>query len=427
MKILHISDLHIGKTVNAFSMLEDQEHVLAQVLGYVGLHRPDAVVIAGDVYDKLAPPPDAVRVFDRFITELAGMGPEVMIVSGNHDSPERLGFASGIMKERGVHIYGVFDGKMRVAALRDGYGEVRFYMLPFIRPADARRYYGGEGDTADSYQDAVSAIIGAAGIDVSARNVLIAHQFFASESADPERTDSERETVGGTDRIDVEACGITANFDYAAFGHLHRSQRAGPGHVRYAGSPLKYSLSECFHDKCALLVELRGKGELSVEALPLKPLRDMRRIRGRIDALLEEARSGADDLFAGTGKNDYLHVILTDEDEVYDAIGKLRAVFPNVMKIEYDNSRSNAGPGPDGEISFEDATPLSLFEDFYESQNGAAMSADQKDAVSAFLNPELLNSGSELRNSSSDLSNSGSNLSNSGTELKNPMGGSELK
>ena len=499
MKFIHLADLHIGKTVNAFSMLEDQEYALSQVLGFVEAHRPDAVVIAGDVYDKAAPAADAVQAFDRFLTALAALGPAVMVISGNHDSPERLGFASGIIMDRNVYLYGVFDGSMHMVTLRDEFGEVRFHMLPFIRPADVRRFtasygdkdnavgavgtvgtvgtvgadcavgadntnnadddngavgaagadnafgaVGGRGlieaDRIESYQDAVAAVIASAHIDVSVRNVLIAHQFVASGGSDPERSDSERETIGGIDRIDAVASGMAGLFDYVALGHLHGPQRvgigasggglgnggsgdgisdsidgnsgghgnsdsgdansggacgrggelsgAGAGHVRYAGSPLKYSFSECNHKKAALLVELRAKGELAITPLPIKPLHDMRRIRGPMAALIGDGARSND------SAGDYLQVILTDDEEIHDAIGKLRAVYPNVMQLGYDNARTNAEQELSGAFAcnIENMDPVSLFEDFFKSQNGADLNAEQRKAVARCLDTETADS-----------------------------------
>ena len=369
-------------------MLADQEFAFAQALDYVDLHKPDAIVIAGDIYDKLTPSPDAVAVFDRFITSLAAAGPQIMIISGNHDSPERLTFASGIMRYGGVHLYGVFDGGARVVTLDDEFGEVRFYMLPYIRPADVARFVKNDAvatpaavsSNVFTYESAVAAVIAAAGIDPSSRNVLIAHQFFASGAADPERSESEREMIGGMDRIDTAVCGAASLFDYVALGHLHGPQRVGADHVRYAGSPLKYSFSECLHNKRALLVEMRAKGELAVTDLPIKPLRDMRRVRGRLDGLLSgEARSGGN-------AEDYLHVTLTDEDEIYDALGKLRAVYPNVMHLGFDNARTGAVYDFNEDAETERKTPLSLFEEFFIAQNGIELSDEQKKAVTELLN-----------------------------------------
>jgi exonuclease SbcD len=397
MKFIHIADLHIGKIVHAFSMLEDQEYALSQILEYVKLHNPDAVLIAGDIYDRSIPQPDAVRLFDGFLTSLAALGPAVAIVSGNHDSPERLGFASGILRENNVYLYGVFDGTMREINLCDEYGEARVHLLPYIRPSDVRRFASGAAgehdnieETADnykhaanrkieSYQDAVSYVIESARIDKSIRNILVAHQFFAMEGANPERSESEREAIGGTDRIDAAECGAASTFDYVALGHLHGPQRAGVDHIRYAGSLLKYSFSECYHKKSAALVEIRGKGDITVIQLPLKPLRDMRRIEGPLAALTGgEALSGGD-------CGDYLHVTLTDEEEIFDARGKLRLVYPNLMQLSFNNARSNAQIDISDDNRIRQTTPIAQFDDFFRLQNGAALSEAQRKTVAGFL------------------------------------------
>ncbi|MDR3121949.1 MAG: exonuclease SbcCD subunit D [Clostridiales bacterium] len=438
MKFLHLADLHIGKSVNAFSMLEDQEYVLEQVLGYVRAHRPQAVLIAGDVYDKTLPGPEAVRVFDRFLTALAGGAddgsergagagdggergagaegdgdgsgrgagagadgggnyepPAVIVISGNHDSPERLGFASRILQDRNVYLYGLFDGQMRRVTCADEYGAVRFYLLPFIRPSAVRRFYAETADAIENSSDAVRVVIEAMGIDPAGidaaengniykgtRNVLVAHQFFCAGGDDPERSDSERELTGGLDSVDVFTSGIADRFDYAALGHLHGPQRVGAEHIRYAGSPLKYSFSECSHRKAALLVELRAKGELTVTPLPLTPLRDMRRVKGPLAALLSR------DVSAAGNTRDYLHVTLTDEDEIIDALGKLRTVYPNVMELSFENARTQADPDLGGAADPGGATPLALFEDFFAAQNGAPMRDKQKNTVRALLEPD---------------------------------------
>lgn len=427
MRFLHLADLHIGKTFGVFSLKKDQEYVFDQVYAYIRQYKPDAVVIAGDVYDKAAPAADSVLVFDAFLTKLAGLGPAVLIISGNHDSPERLGFAGGILKEKNVYMYGVFDGAMRVVSLSDDFGEVRFHMLPFIRPANVRLFYGqgpsnvknpfgpepanvrhlfdpGSGPEApddqsahiESYRDAVKAVIESADIDASARNVLIAHQFVASGSADPELSDSERLNAGGIDRVGAEECGMAELFDYVALGHLHGPQRVGAERVRYAGSPMKYSFSECYQKKCALLVDLLEKGDLTVTPLPLKPLHDMRRIRGPLAELLEAGRREAVSSGATGAAADYLHVTLTDEDEIYDVSGKLSAVYEHVLQIVYDNARTNAEPDADG-VGAENVgsqSPASLFAEFYVSQNGAELNDMQRKSVACLLSAEADEAGS---------------------------------
>lgn len=372
MKLIHIADLHIGKTVNGFSMLGDQAFILERILGYVREYRPRAVLIAGDVYDKPVPGTDAVKVFDRFLTELVREGAAVLIISGNHDSPERLGFASGIMNERGVFLYGVFDGQMRTVALEDEYGEVRFYLLPYIRPSVVRRFFDDPG--IETHDDAVRAVIASAGVDETKRNVLVAHQFVISRGEEPERSDSEVGPVGGMDAVEFSAMSC---FDYAALGHLHGPQRVGGGRGRYAGSPLKYSFSEHLHKKSAVLLELGDKGHVETVLLPLTPLRDLRKLKGPMDKLIG---GGAE-----ASTEDYLHITLTDEAEPVDAIGKIRCVYPNVMALDFENSRTRASFDIGEACRVESSEPRKLFEDFFFAQNGVDMEPEQVAIVRELL------------------------------------------
>lgn len=369
MRLFHLADLHIGKTVNGFSMLEDQRFILERILELVRSEKPDAVLIAGDVYDRQTPGAEAVEVFDAFLTSLTREAPATVIVSGNHDSPERLGFASRIMASSGVYLRCAFSGALHCVTLSDEWGMVNIYTLPFIKPVSARRFFT---EPIESYGDAVRAAVNSAQIDPSQRNVLVAHQFFAGGGADPERSESELDPVGGLDRVDCEA---VAGFDYVALGHLHAPQRVGGDNIRYAGSPLKYSFSECRHQKSVAIVELGTKNEMSVRLLPLTPLRDLRRVKGPLDELLKAAES----------TQDYMHVTLTDEDEMHDAIGKVRRVYPNCMALSFENARTRAVSDFSAEVPVQTLTPLELFEAFYEEQNGAKLSGAQAKIVSAAL------------------------------------------
>lgn len=368
MKFLHLSDLHIGKVVNGFSMLEDQVYILGKILEYVREHRPDAAVIAGDVYDRAVPGPDAVRVFDDFLTALAQAGGPVMLIAGNHDSRERLAFGGRIMREQGVHICGGFEGRAARVPLEDAHGRVVFHLLPFVRPAQVRRCFPDEG--IESYGDAVRVALSTCGLNPEERNVLVSHQFYAAWGSDPERSESEVDPVGGLEGIGTEEL---ERFDYAALGHLHGPQQVGTETARYAGSPLKYSFSEHRHRKSVVLVELGEKGRVDVRTLPLVPLRDMRKIRGPMAQLLSDA-------VASEGNpEDYLHVTLTDEHEILDAMARVRSVYPNAMALEFENSRTRAAFRPDAAPSPEQADPLELFADFYEMQNGAPLTPEQRE------------------------------------------------
>ena len=366
MKLIHLSDLHIGKRVNEFSMAEDQKYILNQILEIIDREQPDCVVIAGDVYDKSIPSAEAVQILDDFLTRLAGRKIPAAMISGNHDSPERLSFGAQLMKESGIYVSPVYDGQVQSIGFADEYGEVRVYLLPFLKPATVRHVY--EEETVESYQDAVETAISHLPLDTSCRNVLVAHQFAAGAS----RCESEEMSVGGIDQVDVS---VFDDFDYVALGHIHSPQSAGRPAVRYCGTPLKYSFSEAGQQKSVSVVELFEKGRVEIREVPLTPLRDMRKIRGTYLELT--ARS----FYQGTNREDYLHVILTDEEDVPEAMGKLRTIYPNLMKLSYDNRRTQGVAEVTGAERPEEKTPLELFQDFYQLQNNQPMAPQQEALV----------------------------------------------
>jgi len=380
MKFLHLSDLHIGKVVNRYPMLAEQRHVFEQVIGYVKTERPSAVIIAGDVYDRAIPGVEAVRLFDDFLTELARENVAVMIVSGNHDSPERMSYASRLLSDRKLFLCGSFDGALDKLTLADEYGDVNFWLLPFIKPLSIRGFFDGE--EVESYGAALSAILENADIDYAARNVLVSHQYYTKAGIAATRSESELNPVGGLDAIDA---GLVERFDYVALGHLHGAQSVGLPHIRYAGSPIKYSFSEWRQEKSVSLVELGEKGKLDITPLPLTPIHDMREIKGEIDKLMD----GGDAI----DKDDYLRVILTDEGEIIDPMGKLRSVYPNVMCLDFDNSRTRidisavAGASADaiGTEKTERLSPYDLFTEFFLDTQGATMTDEQAAIVRGLL------------------------------------------
>ena len=371
MKFLHTADLHIGKRVNEFSMLEDQRYILGRIFNIACDVKADAVLAAGDLYDRSVPLGEAVSLLDDFITALSEKGIAVCAVSGNHDSPERLDFGSRIMGARGVHIAGTFKGRMEKVTFTDSYGEVYVYLLPFIKPAAAEPFFGAE--KTGSYFDAVSAAVGASGIDTSKRNVLVAHQFVTSSGEEPLRCDSETVSVGGVDNVDVSAF---SPFDYAALGHLHGAQSIGRGTVRYSGSPLKYSFSEAHQEKSVTVAELGEKGKITLTSVPLVPLHGMREIKGPIGELTSPAVVSQGDC------RDYVRAVLTDEDEVTDAVGKLRAVYPNIMRIDFENRRTAGGDSQTcayGDVK--NKTPAELFGEFYKSFNNVGLSQWEEEKI----------------------------------------------
>lgn len=371
MKFLHLADLHLGKRVNGFSMLEDQAHILRQILAILDDEQPDGVLIAGDVYDKSVPSVEAVELLDGFLTELRARGVPVLLISGNHDSPERLAFGGRVMDSCGIHISPVYDGALAPVTLQDAFGPVHVWLLPFVKPAHVRRWFP-DADI-ESYTDAVAEAVAHMTIDTAARNVLVTHQFVSGGA----RSGSEELSVGGTDNVDS---GVFAPFDYVALGHLHGAQHIGRETIRYAGSPLKYSFSEARQHKSVTVVTLGEKGDVQVRTVALTPLRELREVRGSYDELT--ARSFYEHT---TYRSDYLHLILTDEQDVFDAMSRLRTIYPYLMTLDYDNARTRAAGGMSVPAETERRTPLELFEALYKRQNHQPMSEVQREYIAQLM------------------------------------------
>lgn len=371
MKFLHLADLHLGKRVNGFSMLEDQAHILRQILAILDDEQPDGVLIAGDVYDKSVPSVEAVGLLDSFLTELRARGVPVLLISGNHDSPERLAFGGRVMDSCGIHISPVYNGALAPVTLQDAFGPVHVWLLPFVKPAHVRRWFP-DADI-ESYTDAVAEAVAHMDIDTAARNVLVTHQFVTGGT----RSGSEELSVGGTDNVDS---GVFAPFDYVALGHLHGAQHIGRETIRYAGSPLKYSFSEARQHKSVTVVTLGEKGDVQVRTAALTPLRELREIRGSYDELT--ARSFYEHT---TYRSDYLHLILTDEQDVFDAMSRLRTIYPYLMTLDYDNARTRAAGGMSVPAETERRTPLELFEALYTRQNHQPMSEVQREYIAQLM------------------------------------------
>lgn len=363
MKFIHISDLHLGKRVKEFSMLEDQEYILNQILGIAEQEQPDLFLIAGDIYDKPLPPGEAVALFDRFLTGLWEKKVTVAVISGNHDSPERLSFGASLMEKSGVHIAPVFRGAMEYFTMEDAFGPVKIWLLPFLRPGMVRPY---ADVPIESYNDGVKWAVASGGMNPNERNILAAHQFVTGAVL----SESEEITVGGLDNIEAS---VFEGFDYVALGHIHKSQQAGNERIRYCGTPLKYSFSEALQQKSLTVVELKEKGHCTLRTVDLIPLRELRSLKGPFAKLTDPA------LVQKT--EDYVFITLTDEEEVLDGAGKLRLLYPNLMGLTYDNTRTRA----EGVTEFktESKSPMELFEQFYEAQNGAPMNDHQRDYMQA--------------------------------------------
>lgn len=372
MKLFHLSDLHIGKRVNEFSMIEDQKYILTQILYAADQEKPDGILISGDVYDRTIPTAEAVQVFDAFLTRLSEQKIPAFIISGNHDSAERLAFGSSLMGKSGIYFSKVYDGTVEKIPMQDAYGTVWIYLLPFLRPSTIRHALPERAEEVQSAADAVRIALEQTKIDEKERNVLLAHQFVTGAK----RCDAEELQVGDVDQIPAE---LFASFEYMALGHIHSPQKVGRETVRYCGAPLKYSFSEAGQEKSITVVELKEKGSVDLRTIPLKPLHDLRKIRGMY--LEVTAKS----FYENRDCEDYLQVTLTDEEDVPDGMAKLRTIYPNLMRLEYDNKRTRSNAEVRAAERVEEKSELELFQEFYELQNNQSMTEVQEQFVEELL------------------------------------------
>lgn len=373
MKFFHLSDLHIGKQLHRYNLKEDQQVILKEVITYAKELRPDAIVIAGDIYDKSVPSAEAVNVFDEFLTDLSEITPEIpiLIISGNHDSPDRLKYASEILKRHHIYLAGNVPERpeehIEKVTLHDAYGEVDFYLLPFMKPAYVKNIF--VDGTPETYSDAVKEIIKREKIAYKdKRNVLVSHQFYVGEKAEsPETCDSEVFSVGGIDNVDI---GSVKEFDYVALGHLHGAQCIGKPEIRYCGTLLKYSVSESTQNKSLTVVTLKAKGEKpEIENYPLHPLRDVRKKKGTLDEIIKEAQE--------TEKDDYISITLTDEIDPYKPKEQLERIFSHILEIRVDNQRTRTKlKEMDEELVMKD--PFTSFAEFYKEMQGREMNGEEE-------------------------------------------------
>ncbi len=363
MRIMHLSDLHLGKRLNNFSLLEDQVYIHQQIVQIAITHNVDAVIIAGDVFDKSIPSSGAVQLFDEMLNDWAKLNLPVFIISGNHDSAERLSFGHDIFKHRQIYISPVYQGKVSCVTLNDTAGNINFYLLPFIKPAMVRPFF--PDIEINSYNDAVKTALDSVELNRRERNILIAHQFVTGASL----SDSEEIIVGGLDNINAD---LFEDFDYIALGHIHAPQKILRDTIRYCGTPLKYSFSEANQEKSVTIIDFPEKNKITLETVPLKPLHDMRKLRGTYDELVKR------DNYLNTHTDDYLAVTLTDEEEVPEAIARLRAIYPNIMQLNYDNKRTQLNQVIETSDINKLKTPLELFNDFYKLQNNQELNETQR-------------------------------------------------
>lgn len=370
MKLMHLSDLHLGKLVLEQSMIDDQKYILNQIIDIVKKEQVDIVLIAGDVYDKSIPTIEAVNLFSDFLTRLYKLKVLVFVISGNHDSKDRLSFGNELFVDNGIYIEGIFNGNLRCETISDKDGKLNIYMLPFIKPVEVKRFYSDE--IIDTYEDAIKCILKHSSINKSERNIIMVHQFVTSLGADVIRSDSESISLGGIDNIDVT---LFKDFDYVAMGHIHGPQKVGRETARYSGSPLKYSFSEVNQKKSVCIVEFNSKEDINISKIPLIPIRDMRVIKGPFDKLISK------EIVNLENKNDYLDVVLTDDDYIINAIGKLRKFYPNILKLEYENKISSNEVSDNIDIDKSNMSPIDLFSEFYKMQNGIELPAKKRKII----------------------------------------------
>lgn len=368
MKLLHLADLHLGKILQEQSLLEDQKYMLDKIIDLIKEEKIEVVLISGDVYDKAIPPTEAVKLLDCFLnTLIKDMKRKVFIIAGNHDSKERLGFGNKIFENDGLYIASKYDGELKKVELQDEFGKLNIYMLPFIKPIEVKQYFEDEIKT---YNDAIQKIMEKEEINEKERNVIMVHQFVTAGTICPERTDSEVISLGGSENVDVSHFD---KFDYVAIGHVHRAQRIGRDTARYAGTILKYSFSEVNHNKAVTIIDFKEKDELKFELKELKPLRDMREIKGPIEELTNPEN------YKGTNLEDYIKAIITNEEQVYDAIGQIRKIYPNTLKLEIKNSKVdiNLEWSNSNLEAIKAKSELELFNDFYKMQNNVQLDEEQ--------------------------------------------------
>lgn len=372
---MHLGDLHLGKSIMGESLLEDQRYILDRIIQIIKEKDIDGVMIAGDVYDKAIPSVEAVKLFSSFLSDLYRLNVRIFIISGNHDSKDRLSFGSELFFDNGVYIESFFEGKLKCIELEDSYGKVLIYMLPFVKPCDVRKYY--PDNLISSYHDALKCIIDDINIDKSSRNIIMLHQFVTASGVEIERSDSEVISLGGLDNVDVS---LFDDFDYVAMGHVHRGQKLIRDTVRYSGSPLKYSFSEVNHKKSVPIITLNEKGNVNIELVELVPIRDMRVIKGNLDNLLDK------DVVSLSNKDDYISAVITDEDYIMDAIGKLRSVYKNILRLEYQNKRTEIVDNVDFNVdNVNKKSEIDLFNEFYFKQNNIELDEERLEIVNKVI------------------------------------------
>lgn len=373
MRILHLADLHLGKILQEQPLIEDQKYMLEEIIKKVQEENIEIILISGDIYDRSIPQTDAVDMLDYFLNKLIkDLKKQVFIISGNHDSKERLGFGNKIFENDGLYISSKYEGQIKKVELQDEYGKLNIYLLPFIKPVEVKKYFE---DEILSYDETIKKIIEKENIDETQRNIILTHQFVTCIGEEVERTDSETISLGGIDNVDISNYD---KFDYVAIGHVHRPQRIGRDTARYAGTMLKYSFSEVNHKKTIPIIDFKEKGNINIKLVELTPLRDMREIKGPIEELTKKEN------YKNTNTEDYIKAIITNEEPVYDAIGQIRKIYPNVLKLEIQNSKSSVSQNDEKEKELQNIknkSEVELFNEFYKFQNYTELNDEQTQVI----------------------------------------------
>lgn len=370
MKLVHLADLHLGKKVNEFSMIDDQEYILKEIINIIDDEKTDGVLVAGDVFDRPIPSEEAIKLWDDFLNAMAKRNIQVFAISGNHDSAVRFAEHTSLMDSTGIHLSPEYNGKTKKYQIEKQGVKVNIYLLPFIKPIHVRHYFPDED--INNYTDACRVAIENMQVNKEELNILIAHQFVTGAT----RCDSEEISVGGLDNVDVT---VFEDFDYVALGHIHGKQTIGRETIRYSGTPLKYSFSEKNHVKSVTVIEIDSKKDISVREVNLTPRRDMEEIRGKCSDLMQGISN------ENVDANDYLQVVLTDENDVPNAMSDLRRVYPNIMKLSYDNTRTREDRSLELNRDVEKKSPIDLFKEFYENQNNQSLTDEQREFMEELI------------------------------------------
>ena len=370
MKLVHLADLHLGKKVNEFSMIDDQEYILKEIINIIDDEKTDGVLVAGDVFDRPIPSEEAIKLWDDFLNAMAKRNIQVFAISGNHDSAVRFAEHTSLMDSTGIHLSPEYNGKTNKYQIEKQGVKVNIYLLPFIKPIHVRHYFPDED--INNYTDACRVAIENMQVNKEELNILIAHQFVTGAT----RCDSEEISVGGLDNVDVT---VFEDFDYVALGHIHGKQTIGRDTIRYSGTPLKYSFSEKNHVKSVTVIEIDSKKDISVREVNLTPRRDMAEIRGKCSDLIQGISN------ENVDANDYLQVVLTDENDVPNAMSDLRRVYPNIMKLSYDNTRTREDRNLELNRDVEKKSPIDLFKEFYENQNNQSLTDEQREFMEELI------------------------------------------